>query len=144
MSNVRRAAINLSWKETQRAQKEIRGQTYKSPNYESRTFERNWVIYTSVPEFLFCEVGADGGGRSHEMLRRTDHPGRASCPRRGTPLPEAHLDLVAALPRYAFVFLSGVPSNPDAFNGDDRRRPAISGREAVDSASQAVMAIRFS
>src|SRR6267378_579376 len=42
------------------------------------------------------------GGRSHEMLRRTDHPGHPSCPRRGTPLPEAHLDLVAALPRYAF------------------------------------------
>src|SRR6266446_4333595 len=31
--------------------------------------------------------------------------GTHSCPRRGTPLPEAHLDLVAALPRCAFVSL---------------------------------------
>src|SRR6266436_1021557 len=33
--------------------KEIRGQTYKSPNYVQRFLIRNWVIYTSVPEFLF-------------------------------------------------------------------------------------------
>ena len=33
--------------------KEIRGQTYKSPNYVQRSLIRNWRIYTSVPEFLF-------------------------------------------------------------------------------------------